>query len=120
VTSPRRAPHKTAHPDCKWQAGTWSECDAASANHYADWQAMQQVILAYNVVVGGRAGSYKKEQSLFAQLVQLIAGDRESLDNKDGTPSGSAFTQRVLAAIERLKQSDLPEYNLYMPAIAGD
>lgn len=105
--------HKKAHENCPH--ANWGECDKATTAAYTDWQAMQQVILAYNVVVGGRAGAFRKEESAFAQLVKLIAGEREDIMNDDGNPSQSVFVIRLRDAIERFKAGDLPVYNLVEP-----
>ena len=102
-----------------WEGGP--PCDLSTKracdDRAADWAAMQQVILAYNIVVQGRAKAYSKEPGLFGQLVQYIAGMKASLDNKDGTPSESAFTKRVVAALARVSAGDLPVYNLYEPGV---
>jgi hypothetical protein len=110
--------HRKAHPDCKYGAANWGECDKASDNEFADWQAMQQVILAYNTVVkagGETPTAYRKEKGLYAQLVQLIGGTREDLTNDDGNPHEGAWALRLRAAIERFKAGDIPVYCLYRP-----
>jgi hypothetical protein len=88
----------------------------ACEDRYSDWQAMQQVLLAYRVALRGDAPRYRKESSVFAQLVGYIAGDRESLDNKDGTASAAPFTKRILAAIDRVIVGGAAGYNLYTPS----
>lgn len=112
----RRPLHKTAHSLC--QHANWSACDKAADNAKADWDAMQQVILAYNLVV--RAGGetpkeFRKGKGLFEQLVQLIGGAREELVNDDGNPHQGPWPTRIRAAITRFKAGDLPTYNLYEP-----
>lgn len=109
-----RPPHKQAHEVCPFGVTTtWADCDKARDSAYTDWQAMQQVILAYNIVVGGRAQAFRKEKGQLAQLVQFIAGEREDIMNDEGNPSEAAFVIRLRAAIERVKAGDLPAYNLY-------
>lgn len=84
----------------------------ACEERYADWQAMQQVVLAYKVVVQGAAKRYRKDGGQLGQLVQLINGDREFIVNADGNPSEGPWVKRLLAAVERVKAGDLPRYNL--------
>jgi hypothetical protein len=114
-----RAPHKKAHEVCPFGVTTtWADCDKARDDMYVDWQAMQQVILAYNTVVkagGETPASYRKEKGLYAQLVQLIGGTREDLTNDDGNPHEGAWALRLRAAIERFKAGDIPVYCLYRP-----
>jgi hypothetical protein len=115
-----RPPHKKAHATCEYGATTWGECDKARDNAYADWQAMQQVILAYNIVVGGRAKAFKKDDTQFGQLVQLINGDRDIFVNDDGNESRAPFIERLRAAIARFSAGDLPAYNLYEPVAPAE
>lgn len=105
-----RSPHKKAHANCEYGASTWAECDKAADNVYADWQAMQTVLLAYKVAVTGRR---IKEGNHFAQLVDIMLGHREFIVNKDGNPNETAEVARLYAAIERVKAGDLPGYTLY-------
>lgn len=105
-----------------WEGGP--PCDLstkkACEDRYADWQAMQQVLLAYNAVIGGRGADYKKESSQFAQLVQWLAGDREDIMNEDGNPSQAPWVVRLRAAVERVRSGDLPGYTMYTPAVPAD
>jgi hypothetical protein len=117
IVPERRPLHKIAHPVCEWAAANWGDCDKARAVVYADWQAMQQVILAYNVCMTGDTTKYRKEKSQFAGLVQYINGDVEEMLNDDGNPSVAPFVVRLRAAIERFKAGDLPAYNLYQPVV---
>lgn len=113
-----RSPHKKAHPACA--SRTWGDCDKVSANRYADWQAMQQVILAYRLVVAGKMPAFMKDDSLMGQLVRLIGGKQAAIQNDDGTESRGAWTKRILAAVQRMKDGDLPAYNLYeLPKSGG-
>lgn len=99
--------HWEGGPPC--DLSTKKACD----DRLADWAAMQQVLLAYRIVMDGRAKAYTKDKSLVGQLVLYIAGLKESLDNKDGTPSEAASTKRIVAAVARVVAGDLPGYNLY-------
>ena len=109
----KRPLHKVAHSVCPH--ANWAACDKAAEASYRTWGYMQQVILAYNIVVGGRSMAFRKEKGLFAQLVQLIAGDRDELMNDEGNPSESRDAIGLREAIERFKAGDLPGYNLYEP-----
>lgn len=104
----RRPLHKQAHADCPYP--NWASCDRASAETKADWDAMQQVLLAYVIAAEGRR---IKEDNVFAQLVDLIGGHREFIENKSKNANESVWVKRLLAAIERVKAGNLPAYNLY-------
>lgn len=107
-----RPQHKKAHPACP-NGANWSHCDAVVKALYENWQAMQQVLLAYLIVTEGRAGAFKKDDTQFGQLVQLIAGAREKFVNKDGNESEAGFVIKLRAAIQHVVAGDLPAYNLY-------
>jgi|GEM_PF-2630640 len=92
----------------------------ACEDRYADWQAMQQALLAYNIALAGRTKPFRKDNGQLAQLVQFIAGEREFITNADGNPSEAPWVRRMLDAIERVKSGDLQGYNLYMPASADN
>lgn len=111
----RRAAHKVAHAVCPYGAANWSDCDKAAKEVYSDWQAMQQVILAYNVAARGDTKRWRKDSGAFAQLVLYIAGEREEMLNDDGNPSQAPWVMRLRAAIERFKAGDLPVYNQVTP-----
>lgn len=98
--------HYEGGPPC--DLSTKKACD----ERFADWQAMQQVLLAYLIVSEGRAKQYKKDDTQFGQLVQYIAGERESITNADGNASEAPWVKRLMAAIERVIAGDLPVYNL--------
>lgn len=115
-----RAPHKQVHATCEFGATTWSDCDKARDNAYLDWQAMQQVILAYNLVVAGKAGEFRKTDNALSSLVLYISGDAAEMLNDDGNPSRAPFVMRIRAAIERFKAGDLPAYNLYQPVAPAE
>lgn len=106
---PKDHPYYEQAPTCPLR--TLKECD----NVVADWQAMQQVILAYNIAARGGHAPYRKEKSAFAQLVLYIAGERDEILNDDGNASQAPWVLRLRAAIERFKAGDLPSYNLYRP-----
>lgn len=107
-------------PVCRFT--TKKACD----EHFADWQAMQAVLLAYSIVVrddGKPVRWWMKDRSpdatLDVQLAQYIAGERAELTNKEGNPSMSPFVKRVRKAIERVKAGDLPTYNqIKLPIMA--
>lgn len=109
----RRPLHKQAHPDCQYGATTWGECDKVGDNIYADWQAMQQVLLAYRIVVIGDPKWFRKDEGQFGQLVHVLEGTASDFINDDGNASQAPWVIRLRAAIERVKAGDLPEYNLY-------
>ncbi len=87
----------------------------ACEDNYADWQAMQQVLLALKVVVEGRTPAFKKEKSQFAQLVLIIAGEQVDFTTDDGVPARAPWVMRLRAAMERVKVGALPLYNLVQP-----
>lgn len=94
---------------CKFR--TKRECE----DNFADWQAMQMVLLAYNIVMQGRAKRYKKDKGQFAQLVRLIAGEQDDILTDEGNPNMSPWVNRLRAAIQRIKAGELPGYTLYTP-----
>jgi hypothetical protein len=109
--APRGHTHWEGGPVC--DLPTKKACDERKA----DWDAMQQVILAYNVVVRGDARRYRKEKSVIGQLVRYISGDQEDIMNDDGNASQAPWVLRLRSAIERFKAGDLPVYCLYEPSI---
>lgn len=76
---------------------------------------MQQVILAYNIAARGETKPYRKDNSLFGQLVRHIAGEQADIMNDDGNPSQAPYAIRIREAIARVIAGDLPRYNLYEP-----
>jgi hypothetical protein len=88
----------------------------ACEDRKAAWDAMQQVILAYNIALRGETKPYRREKTALAQLVRYIAGEQEDIMNDDGNASQAPWVLRLRAAIERFKAGDLPEYNLYEPS----
>ena len=56
----------------------------------------------------------------FAALVLYIAGETADMLNDEGNPAISPWVLRIRAAIERFKSGDLPVYNAYTPATAGE
>jgi hypothetical protein len=77
---------------------------------------MQQVILAYRIAMTGDVKPYRKDKTVFAQLVRYIAGEQEDMTNADGNPNQTPWVARLRSAIERVKAGDLPVYCLYEPA----
>lgn len=76
---------------------TRKACD----ERYAEWQADQQVWLAHRIVQKGDGPRFRKDTTVFGQLVQVMAGERQTITNADGVEAQSAFTQRVLRALDR-------------------
>lgn len=101
-----------------WEGGPVCDLPTKKAcdDRKADWDAMQQVILAYNVVVRGDSARYRREKSVLGQLVRYITGEQEDIMNDDGNPSQAPGVLRLRAAIERVKAGDLPVYTLYTPS----
>lgn len=97
--------HRDGGPTCSER--TRKACD----DRYSDWQAMQQVLLAYRIAASGRR---IKEDNVFAQLIDLIGGHRENIMTKEGNPNVTPWVARLRSAMERVKSGVLPEYNLYM------
>ena len=118
MTNPRRPPHKTAHVDCPNGAANWADCDKVSDGLSHDWEAFQQVLLAYRLALTGKR---IKEKGLFPQLIDLILGHRHDLMTDEGNPNESPWAHRLRAAIERFKAGDFPRYNLYrIPGLDPD
>jgi hypothetical protein len=85
-------------PVCKFR--TKKECDEA----YVNWQAHEQVRLAASVVAQGGAKAHSKSKAVFSQVVQMLAGERVTIQNDDGTPSGAPFTRRLLTAVDEYRK----------------
>lgn len=85
----------------------------ACEDRYADWQAMQHVILAYNIVKQGKAKRYRKQKGQLAQLVLYIAGEQDAIMTAEGNVSVTPWVLRLMRAIERVKAGDVPGYTLY-------
>ena len=81
--------HIEGGPVCKYK--TKKECEAV----YADWQANSQVDLADLIVRRGNADRYRRDNTVFGQLVQVRAGMREDIDGK------ASFTERIRQAVAR-------------------
>ena len=99
--------HQPGGPDSEMR--TKKLCD----DRYTDWQAMQQVLLAYKLALSGQAKRFRKSKTVFDQLVCYIAGEQEEIVNDDGNPNMNPWVIRLRAAIERVSSGDLPGYNLY-------
>lgn len=85
-------------PECTFP--TKKACD----NHFANWQAAQQVSLAHAVIRAGRQAAFRRDDTVFGQLVRVILGDKETITAGDGEASRAAFTRRVLAMLERYRE----------------
>jgi hypothetical protein len=85
-------------PTCHF--GTKKDCD----NAFADWQAAQQVRLAARIVEEGRAQTYRRDETVFGQLVQCVAGTRQTITNDEGNPSQTPFTKRIVAMLETYRR----------------
>jgi hypothetical protein len=78
----------------------------------ADWEAMQTVLLAFKIVLDGATlKHWRRDKTVFGQLVHMIEGSQEQIMTADGNPGKSAEVKRLYAAIERVKAGDLPAYN---------
>lgn len=111
-----RSPHKKAHAVCPYGVdGTWAECDKVFDGIRADWDAMQQVILAARIVDRRDTRTYRKGKDAFSQLVRWMDGQQADIMNDDGNSHVGAFVVRLRAARERYIAGDLPRYNLYTP-----
>lgn len=82
----------------------------ACEDRYADWQAMQQVLLAYSIAL---RGNRLKEDNVLSQLVDVIGGHKEYITTKEGNPNATTWVARLYAAMERVKSGELPGYTLY-------
>ena len=105
-------------PHSHWAGGRVCDLPTKKAceDRKADWDAMQQVILAHGIAVRGATKPYRKGDTVFNQLVRYIAGEQDDITTKDGNPNVTPWVLRLRAAIERVKAGDLPGYNLYEPA----
>lgn len=107
--APRTHVHREGGPAC--DLPTKKACE----DRKAEWDAMQQVILAYNIVMRGDTKPYRKDKTAFAQLVKYIAGEQDEMMNDEGNPSRAPWVMRLRAAIARVIAGDLPVYTLYRP-----
>jgi len=113
-----RGKHGEVHSKCRFKS--WAECDDA----YAEWQAMQQVLLAYRLLMAQTKLAQTKwwdrgDKTQFRQLMKYIAGEQQDIYNGDGLPAQDAWTKRLKAAINRVVAADLPRYNLYEVPTSG-
>src|SRR5690349_18084160 len=74
--------HRKVHAVCPNGAANWADCDRVADDRYADWQAMQQVLLAYRLLTKDRtdhreAQSIKrlKKDGVFGALLRWMDGD---------------------------------------------
>ena len=94
---------------------TKKACD----EEYANWQAFQQVYLAYKIVLLGDTKRFKGDKGQLAQLVRVIAGEQDDVMNDEGNRSEAPWVKRLRAALERFKAGDFPAYNLYEVPTSG-
>lgn len=96
-----------------WQGGpahlgTRKACE----EEFADWQAMQQVVLAQLILA--KHGKPMKGKGMIEQLTQMFAGERETIVNNDGNESQTPFTQRLIRAYKRYQaEGPGPGWHLY-------
>lgn len=95
--------HRPGGPACIHP--TKKACEDA----FVQWQADEQVRLARIIVAGGRAGAFRRDRGVFAQLVSVLAGDRADIMTQEGNPNVSPF-------VVRLRRS----YTGSEPATAGE
>lgn len=104
-------------PNTVCSAKSKKACDEKHAN----WQADQQVILALKVVAQGRSASYKKDDTVFGQLVRVLAGEKPGITNGEGNEASAPFTKRLLASVERYNAGALSrQAALYRRTIEGE
>lgn len=95
-------------------------CDLPSKkacdDRFADWQAMQQVILAARIARGDRVAMFsgrRGDKSIIGQLVRVMLDEQADIMNEDGNPSEAPWAKRLRAAMARVRDEGLPGYNLY-------
>lgn len=106
--------HQDGGPVCVH--ATKKACEEA----YADWQAMQQVILAWRIASRSENLRPWRGGSVFDQLVLVIAGAQADITTAEGNVSQAPWVKRLRAALERAKAGDLPRYNLYRLQAAAE
>jgi hypothetical protein len=48
---------------------------------------------------------YRKDNGVFAQLVLVLAGERETITNGDGVESMTPFTKRILRMLDLYRRT---------------
>ena len=89
--------HWVGGPPC--DLPTKKACD----ERYYNWQADAQVALAVHLVDIGNADHFRRDNSVFGQLVLVMAGLRETITNGDGVQTENAWGRRILEAVERYR-----------------
>lgn len=107
--------HRRAHSTCPNGAANWADCDKIADDRYADWQAMQTVLLAWKVLRSGETAKIKrmKAEGQFGALMRYMLGEAEDIMNDEGNPNESPIANRLRAAVNRALAGDYPNYNLY-------
>lgn len=78
-------------------------CNAA----YTQWQAWSQVLLAARVIehmTPDTRARWRRDDTIFGQLVKVMDGQQADVMNEDGNPSQSAFVIRLREALERYRR----------------
>ena len=111
----KRDLHKRVHSTCPNGAANWADCDRVGDDRYQDWQAMQQVLLAFLVLRSGDAAKIKrmKRDGQFGALLRYLSEDAPDIMNDEGNPSEAPWAKRLRAAVGRALAGDFPNYNLY-------
>jgi hypothetical protein len=68
-----------------------------------------QVELAAQIVLAGRTGDFRRDDTVFGQVVRIVAGQQADFLTKDGIPNRQPFTNRLRAAIERYRAEVPPD-----------
>lgn len=92
--------HVEGGPTCRFR--TKKECDA----HFADWEDDNFIALA--AAAWPKYKQYHSDRSpdaiLYTQVVQVLAGVRADLLNKEGNPNQSPAAKRLRRAIDRYRE----------------
>lgn len=107
--------HRQVHSVCPNGAANWADCDRVADDRYQDWQAMQQVLLAFMILRSGEEAKIKrmKRDGQFGALLRYMAEDAPDILNDEGNPAATPWANRLRAACARAVAGDLPNYNLY-------
>jgi hypothetical protein len=87
--------HDGEHPCSK---PSKKACDVA----YVQWQARSQVMLAARIVANmtrDQRARWRKDSTIFGQLVAVLDSRQEDIMNEDGNPSQSPFVIRLREAL---------------------
>lgn len=95
---PKDHPQYRFAPTCNLMK---KDCDEL----YVEAQAREQVALAARIVREGRGPRWRKDQTVFGQLIAMLQGERDTISNADGNESEAPFTRRLVrVARERLSE----------------